>query len=107
MRSIHNLESSYFRTKFEPTLNKFIKSIAGKWLSNGKIRIGWGQTGNANIGAYKWGTTVTKFLVGQTYRPKSLAAASTHGVSACGCVRSRAEAQSRFQACSDLPPLLA
>lgn len=54
---------------------KFIKSIAGKWLSNGKIRIGWGQTGNANIGAYKWGTTVTKFLVGQTsvaYRPTNI-----------------------------------
>lgn len=54
---------------------KFIQSIAGKWLSNGKIRIGWGQTGNANIGAYKWGTTVTKFLVGQTsvaYRPTNI-----------------------------------
>lgn len=24
-------------------------------LSNGKLRLGWGQTGNANIGGYKWG----------------------------------------------------
>lgn len=28
-RSIHNLESSYFRTKFEPTLDRFEGSTAG------------------------------------------------------------------------------
>ena len=32
---------------------KFMKDI--KWLSNGKLRLGWGQTGNSNIGGYKWG----------------------------------------------------
>lgn len=47
------------------------------------------------------------FDVLHTYHRKSLAAASTHGVSACGCVRSRAEAQSRFQACPDPSSLLA
>ncbi|MBP6528045.1 MAG: SusC/RagA family TonB-linked outer membrane protein, partial [Prevotella sp.] len=35
---------------------KFIQDIAGDWLSNGKLRIGWGQTGNSNIGGYKWGS---------------------------------------------------
>lgn len=29
MRSIHNLESSYFRTKFEPTLDKFEGATSG------------------------------------------------------------------------------
>ena len=29
VRSIHNLESSYFRTKFEPTLNKFEGATSG------------------------------------------------------------------------------
>ena len=29
----------------------FMKDIS--WLSNGKLRLGWGQTGNANIGGYK------------------------------------------------------
>ena len=32
------------------TNEKFMKDI--KWLSNGKLRIGWGQTGNSNITAY-------------------------------------------------------
>ncbi|MBR1880556.1 MAG: TonB-dependent receptor [Prevotella sp.] len=34
---------------------KFIEDIAGKWLSNGKLRIGWGQTGNSSIGGFRWG----------------------------------------------------
>ena len=34
---------------------KFVESWAGKWLSNGKLRIGWGQTGNSSIGGFKWG----------------------------------------------------
>ena len=36
---------------------KFIENFAGKWLSNGKLRIGWGQTGNSNIGGFKWGAS--------------------------------------------------
>jgi TonB-linked SusC/RagA family outer membrane protein len=54
---------------------KFMKG-ASSWLSNGKLRVGWGQTGNANIGAYKWGTLVTKLHVGQNstgYRPANIA----------------------------------
>ena len=36
----------------------FIKQVTEKWLSNGKLRIGWGQTGNSSIGAYKWGVAL-------------------------------------------------
>ena len=32
---------------------KFISDVVGKWLSNGKIRLGWGQTGNSDIVVYK------------------------------------------------------
>ena len=38
----------------------FIKQVTEKWLSNGKLRIGWGQTGNSSIGAYKWGVALKK-----------------------------------------------
>lgn len=45
-----------------------------KWLSNGKIRAGWGQTGNSNIGAYKWGVALSTMpsALGQSYRPTGL-----------------------------------
>lgn len=45
----------------------FLKDI--EWLSEGKIRAGWGQTGNSNIDRYLWGSTVTKgnMGVGETY----------------------------------------
>jgi len=53
---------------------KFVESWAGKWLSNGKLRIGWGQTGNANIGAYRWGVAlgVMPSALGQSYKPTGL-----------------------------------
>lgn len=35
--------------------NEAFMESAQSWLSNGKIRLGWGQTGNSSIGAYKWG----------------------------------------------------
>ena len=38
---------------------KFISDVVGKWLSNGKIRLGWGQTGNSDIGGYKWGSPLS------------------------------------------------
>ena len=37
------------------TNEKFIQKFTEKWLSNGKLRIGWGQTGNSSIGGFKWG----------------------------------------------------
>ncbi len=53
---------------------KFIQNIAGDWLSNGKLRIGWGQTGNSNIGSYKWGSamSVMDTGLGTSYRPQNL-----------------------------------
>ncbi len=53
---------------------KFLQDLAGKWLSNGKLRIGWGQTGNSNIGSYKWGTSITRMpsALGLGYRPANI-----------------------------------
>ena len=50
----------------------FIKELG--LLSNGKLRVGWGQTGNANIGGYKWGVAlgVMPSALGQSYRPTGL-----------------------------------
>ena len=43
-------------------------------VSDGKRRIGWGQTGNAGIGSYKWGTSMTKVAtgLGTGYRQSNL-----------------------------------
>ena len=56
------------------TNEKFIKNLTEKWLSNGKLRIGWGQTGNSNIGGYMWGSamSVMETGLGVSYRPKNL-----------------------------------
>ena len=45
------------------------------WLSNGKLRAGWGQTGNSGIGGYKWGAamSVMPSALGQGYRPANIA----------------------------------
>jgi TonB-linked SusC/RagA family outer membrane protein len=51
----------------------FMKDMT--WLSNGKLRLGWGQTGNSSIGAYKWGValkTQTSAL-GSGNRPANIA----------------------------------
>jgi TonB-linked SusC/RagA family outer membrane protein len=44
------------------------------WISNGKLRVGWGQTGNSNIGGYRWGVAlgVMPSALGQSYRPTGL-----------------------------------
>ncbi|MDO4163399.1 MAG: TonB-dependent receptor [Bacteroides sp.] len=44
-----------------------------KVISNGKLRLGWGQTGNSSIGGYKWGTSVTAIntALGMSYRPQN------------------------------------
>ena len=65
----HSLAASWRFTNEE-----FIKSFTEGWLSNGKIRVGWGQTGNANIGGYKWGVAlgVMPSALGQSYRPSGL-----------------------------------
>jgi TonB-linked SusC/RagA family outer membrane protein len=45
------------------------------WLSNGKLRLGWGQTGNSNIGGYKWGVSMSIMNTdfGKSYRPANIA----------------------------------
>lgn len=52
---------------------EFFKSLSGV-ISNGKLRLGWGQTGNANIGGYLWGTSIVKMSssLGTGYRPKNI-----------------------------------
>ena len=54
---------------------KFVQSWAGDFLSNGKLRIGWGQTGNAGIGGYKWGSPLSRMetALGMSYRPAQIA----------------------------------
>ena len=63
-------------------------SVAGSWrfsnekffepikniISNGKLRLGWGQTGNANIGGYAWGTSMSRMPtgLGMGYRPSNI-----------------------------------
>ncbi len=43
-------------------------------LTNGKLRLGWGQTGNSNIGGYKWGSSmsVMESALGTSYRPGNI-----------------------------------
>lgn len=52
----------------------YFPSVAGSWrvsgepfmqatssvISNLKLRLGWGQTGNQNIGGYRWGSSLSK-----------------------------------------------
>lgn len=50
----------------------FMKNLT--WLTNGKLRVGWGQTGNSSIGGYKWGSamSVMETGLGISYRPANL-----------------------------------
>ena len=54
------------------TNEKFMENV--HWLTNGKLRLGWGQTGNSNIGGYLWGTTIAmiKSSLGTGYKPQNL-----------------------------------
>ena len=51
----------------------FLKDV--EWLSNGKLRLGWGQTGNSNIGGYAWGSSISRMpsSLGMGYRPANIA----------------------------------
>lgn len=44
-------------------------------ISNGKLRVGWGQTGNSNIGGYAWGAAISRMPsgLGLGYRQSNLA----------------------------------
>lgn len=52
---------------------KFFESLAPV-INNGKLRLGWGQTGNANIGGYAWGTAMSRMpsALGLGYRPANI-----------------------------------
>lgn len=56
---------------------KWLKNDA---LSNGKLRLGWGQTGNANIGSYAWGSAISTMpsALGSGFRPANIANAQIH-----------------------------
>lgn len=50
--------------------------FAREIMSNGRVRLGWGQVGNDNIGAYAWGSTGSSITVGQMgkgYQVKNIA----------------------------------
>ena len=44
-------------------------------INNGKLRVGWGQTGNSNIGGYAWGAAISRMPsgLGLGYRQSNLA----------------------------------
>jgi len=44
-------------------------------ISNLKVRLGWGQTGNDNIGGYRWGSSISKMStgLGLGYRQSNIA----------------------------------
>ena len=58
----------------------FIKKLTEKWLSNGKLRIGWGQTGNSNIGGGKWASdlSVMETGLGTSQRPARVSNREIH-----------------------------
>ena len=44
-------------------------------INNGKLRVGWGQTGNSNIGGYRWGASISRMPtgLGLGYRQSNIA----------------------------------
>lgn len=59
---------------------KFMQDLVGKWLTNGKLRLGWGQTGNSNIGGGKWSSDMQSIGtgLGTSYRPLRIANLDVH-----------------------------
>ncbi len=69
-------------------------SVAGSWrftnekfmegvkdvISNGKIRLGWGQTGNSNIGGFAWGAAISSMpsAFGSGFRPANIPNTAIH-----------------------------
>ncbi len=51
----------------------FLKDV--EWFTNGRLRLGWGQTGNSNIGGYAWGSSISRMpsALGMGYRPANIA----------------------------------
>ena len=64
-----------FAASWRFTNEKFFEQSAlGKFISNGKLRVGWGQTGNSNIGGFRWGITMQQVFtdLGNGYRPRNI-----------------------------------
>lgn len=63
----HSLAASWRFTQ-----EKFMENV--KWISNGKLRIGWGQTGNSNIDSFVWGVNMQQVYtgLGSGYRPQNI-----------------------------------
>lgn len=53
---------------------KFFEPIRNV-INNGKLRLGWGQTGNSNIGGYRWGASISRMPtgLGLGYRQSNIA----------------------------------
>lgn len=68
-----------FATSWRFSNEKFFEGLKNI-ISNGKLRIGWGQTGNSNIGGYKWGASMSKMEtgLGAGYRQSNIANTSIH-----------------------------
>lgn len=52
---------------------KFFEPVK-KVIDNGKLRLGWGQTGNSIIGSYAWGAAITRMpsALGMGFRPSNI-----------------------------------
>ena len=62
------------------TNEPFYSSAAKSVLNDGKIRIGWGQTGNANIGSGAWESGMSKMpsALGDSQRPANISNTGIH-----------------------------
>ena len=72
----HSFAASWRFTN-EKFLQDFSRAIG---LNNGKIRVGWGQTGNANIGAGAWESGMSKLpsALGDSQRPANISNTGVH-----------------------------
>ena len=63
-----------FAAAWKFTNEKFFPDAMKSWFTSGKLRLGWGQTGNSNIGSYKWGAALSKMpsALGAGYRPANI-----------------------------------
>lgn len=52
-----------FALSWRFTNEKFFEGLRNV-IDNGKLRLGWGQTGNSNIGSYAWGSSISKMPTG-------------------------------------------
>lgn len=52
---------------------KFFEPVK-KVIDNGKLRLGWGQTGNSSIGSCAWGAAITRMpsALGMGFRPSNI-----------------------------------